>query len=206
MTTLLLIRHGDNDSLKKGTLAGRTPGIHLNDKGRQQAADLAQSLAKAPIKAIYVSPLERAGETAEPLATALGLQRQVRSGLVDGDFGEWQGQKLKTLHKHPLWKQVVSAPSRVRFPGGESFMEMQTRLVTEIDAICARHEKDLVAVVFHADPIKTVLTHYLGMPLDNFQRLMIHPGSVSILSVDPKRTLLLALNLIPPFQFQFPKK
>jgi len=200
MPTLLLIRHGENDFLRKGRLPGRLPDIHLNKHGREQAAALAESLKAAPIRAIYSSPLERAVETAEPLAQALGLAIQVRPGLLDTDVGEWEGLHLKKLRKLPLWKQVQELPSQVRFPGGESFLELQERLVREIDAIRRAHkQKDLLVVVFHADPIKLVLAHFLGLPLDNFQKLGVAAGSVSILVAGKSGGMLAALNLKPPF-------
>ncbi len=200
MPTLLLIRHGENDYLKKSRLPGRLPDIHLNKHGREQAAALAESLKAAPIRAIYSSPLERAVETAEPLAQALGLAIQVRPGLLDTDVGEWEGLHLKKLRKLPLWKQVQELPSQVRFPGGESFLELQERLVREIDAIRRAHkQKDLLVVVFHADPIKLVLAHFLGLPLDNFQKLGVAAGSVSILVAGKSSGMLAALNLKPPF-------
>lgn len=200
MPTLLLIRHGENDYLKKDRLPGRLPDIHLNEHGREQAAALAESLQAAPIRAIYSSPLERAVETAEPLAKALGLAIQVRPGLLDTDVGEWEGLHLRKLRKLPLWKQVQELPSQVRFPGGESFLELQARLVTEFDSIRQAHKpKDTLAVVFHADPIKLVLAHFLGLTLDNFQRLSVSAGSVSILVAGKSGGMLAGLNLRPPF-------
>lgn len=200
MPTLLLIRHGENDYLKKGRLPGRLPDIHLNEHGQEQAAELAESLKAAPIRAIYSSPLERAVETAEPLAQALGLAIQVRPGLLDTNVGEWEGLPLRKLRKLPLWKQVQELPSQVRFPGGESFMELQERVVREIDAIRLAHkQKDMLAVVFHADPIKMVLAHFLGLPLDNFQKLGVAAGSLSVLLISKTGGMLAGLNLRPPF-------
>ena len=200
MPTLLLIRHGENEFVRQGRLPGRLPDIHLNEHGQEQAALLAESLKKLPIRAIYVSPLERAIETAGPLAQALGLAIQPRPGLLDTDVGEWQGVQLKKLRKLPLWKQVQEQPSAVRFPGGESFLELQQRLVGEVDAILAAHkQKDMVAVVFHSDPIKLVLAHYIGLPLDSFQKLGVATGSVSVLMVGKTAGYLVALNLLPPF-------
>jgi probable phosphomutase (TIGR03848 family) len=201
MPTLLLIRHGENDYLKKGRMAGRLPDIHLNKHGREQSTALAESLKAFPIRAIYSSPLERAVETAEPLSQALGLPVQLCPGLLDTDVGEWQGLQLKKLRKLPLWKQVQRQPSQVRFPGGESFLELQERLVKEIDAIRLAHKpKDMLAVFFHADPIKLVLAHYLGLPLDNFQKLGVAAGSVSVLLAGKSGGMLAALNLKPPFE------
>jgi probable phosphomutase (TIGR03848 family) len=200
MPTLLLIRHGENDFLKQNRLPGRLPDIHLNEHGREQAAALAESVKAFPIKAIYSSPLERAVETAEPLAQSLGQPIHIRPNLMDTDVGEWEGLHLRKLRKLPLWKQVQEQPSQVRFPGGESFLELQERLVREIDAIRLAHkQKDMLVVVFHADPIKLVLAHFLGLPLDNFQKLGVAAGSVSILVAGKSGGMLAALNLRPPF-------
>ena len=202
MPTLLLIRHGENDFVKQERLPGHLPGIHLNEHGREQAAALAETLKKLPLRAIYASPLERATETAGPLAQALGLEIQLRPCLMDTDVGEWQGQLLKDLRKLPLWKRVQAQPSEMRFPGGESFLELQARLVREIDSIRRAHKpKELVAVIFHCDPIKLVLAHYIGLPLNSFQKLGVAPGSVSVLMIGRSRTYLAALNLRPPFVF-----
>ena len=200
MPTLLLIRHGENDFVKQDRLPGRLPGIHLNEHGQAQAAALAESLQKLPIRAIYASPLERAVETARPSSQALGLPVQLRPGLLDTHVGEWEGLLLKNLRKLPLWKQVQRQPAEVRFPGGESFLELQERLVTEIELIRRAHKpKELVAVVFHCDPIKLVLAHYIGLPLDGFQKLGVAPGSVSVLMLGKTGAHLAALNLKPPF-------
>ncbi len=200
MPILLLIRHGENDFLKQGRLPGHLPGIHLNKRGREQVKALAETLQTFPIQAVYSSPLERAVETAEPLAQALGLPIQLRPGLVDTDVGEWQGRQLRQLRKLPLWKQVQEQPSQVRFPEGESFLEIQERLVREINLICQMYkQKDMLAVVFHSDPIKLVLAHFIGLPLDNFQRLGVRAGSVSILVTGKSGGHLAALNLRPPF-------
>jgi probable phosphomutase (TIGR03848 family) len=200
MPALLLIRHGENDFVKQGRLPGLMPGIHLNKHGQAQAAALAESLKNLPIRAIYASPLERAMETAEPLAQALGLAIQLRPGLQDTDVGKWQGVQLKKLRKLPLWKQVQQHPSEVRFPGGESFLELQLRQVKEIDLIRLAHKpREMVAVVFHCDPIKLVLAHYIGLPLDGFQKFVVSPGSVSVLMLGKTGGLLAALNLKPPF-------
>ncbi len=204
MPTLLLIRHGENDYLKKNRLPGHRPGIHLNERGRQQAAELARSLSQLPIKAIYASPLERAVETAEPLAQALGLGIQIRPPLTDVDPGLWTGRSWKALHRTKQWKVIQHTPSQFQFPGGETFLQAQERIVAALIAISAAHKREMVAVVFHADPIKLAVAHYLGLPLDNFQRLTIHAGSVTVLKIGAPAARLLALNLIPPFSFPKP--
>ena len=196
MPVLLLIRHGENEYVKKGRLAGRLPGVHLNDTGRSQAQALADRLAKAPIKAIYSSPLERAIETAEPLASCLNLETIPRPGFLETDYGEWQGQTLKGLRRLKLWRTVQHAPSLARFPGGESFAECQTRVCQEIEWICSQHDaKDLVACVFHADPIKLAVAFYIGLPLDHFQRLSSAPGSITTLLIGETGSHLANLNV-----------
>ena len=204
MTTLFLIRHGENDYLKKNRLPGHLPGIHLNERGREQAAELARTLGQLPIKAIYASPLERAVETAEPLAQTLGLVIQIRPPLTDIDIGHWAGHSWKALGRTKHWKIIQHTPSQFQFPSGETFLQAQQRIVNALDAIAVAHKREMVAVVFHADPIKLAVAHYLGLPLDNFQRLTIHTGSVTILKIDALAARLLAINLIPPFSFPKP--
>ena len=199
MPTLFLIRHGENDALVRNILPGRNPGIHLNGRGQEQAAELARTLGRLPIKAIYSSPLERAVETAEPLAQSLRLRIRLRQNLTDTDVGEWTGRSWKTLSRTKLWKVIRETPSQFQFPGGETFVQAQERVTNALDAIVRAHGDELIAVVFHADPIKLAVAHYLGMPLDNFQRLSAHTGSVTILKMDGSGVKLLALNLSPPF-------
>lgn len=195
MPTILLIRHGENDYVKKGKLAGRLPGVHLNEKGRQQAQAVAERLAKAPIKAIYSSPMERAVETAQPLANALGLPVVQLPGLIETDFGEWQGQSVKKLSRQKNWKIVQSAPSLWRFPGGESFVDCQHRFCAQIEQLVKQHDaKDMIVIVAHADPIKLAVAYYIGLALDNFQRLGVSPGSITSLMLSETGAHLHALN------------
>jgi probable phosphoglycerate mutase len=207
MTILLLIRHGENEYVKTGRMAGRLPDVHLNERGQQQARELAEALAQAPIKALYSSPMERAVETAMPLAQKLELEINIQPGLVETNIGEWAGMELKAARKLPEWKIVQSTPSRFRFPGGESFLEMQSRLVNEIESIARLHKKDdVVACISHADPIKLIVAYYMGMPLDHFQRLGCDTASVTMLMLAETGAALLKLNQRPPFQFPLPEK
>ena len=206
MPLLLLIRHGENDFVKTGKMAGHTPGVHLNPRGQEQAAELGETLKNVPLAAIYSSPLERALETAEPIQRGREIQVQIRPGLIESYIGEWQGRAVAEVRKLPIWKMVQNQPSRFRFPGGESFQEMQTRVVNELEAIAAQHAaEEIVAVVFHADPIKLAVAYYLGMPLDNFQRIMIDTASVTFIHLAPEHVSLLKQNLRPPFKFPVPE-
>lgn len=205
MPLLLLIRHGENDLSKRGILAGRLPRVHLNERGREQAQGLAQSLARAPIKAIYSSPLERALETAEPIAKACRLTIQRAPGLIETNVGRWQGRSVRRLALTRHWRVVQQAPSRAVHPGGESIVQVQTRVVTALDAICAQHKpRDLIACVFHADPIKLAIAHYIGLPLDRFQRLACDAGSVSLLAIGERSAQLIWSNRQAPFDLRPP--
>ena len=205
MPIILLIRHGENDFVKKGIMPGRMPGIHLNDKGRTQAQALAEKLGQAPIKAVYTSPLERAAETAEYLVKALGQDAIIRPGLMETDCGEWQGKNHKSLRRLKAWRIVQSMPSLFRFPGGESFSECQARMVGEIEALRAQHEeKDIFVCVSHGDPIKLAVAYYLGLPLDHFQRLYTAPASITALHVGEMGSHLLTLNYDLTFNFSTP--
>ena len=193
-TRILLIRHGLNDYVTEHRLAGRTPGVHLNEEGLVQAAALAERLASASLAAIYSSPLERACETAAPLAERLALTLQLLDGVKETDCGEWTGQPLDALSKDELWQQVQGCPSLFRFPGGESFAEIQARVVVALDFVRVTHPGQTVAVISHADPIKLAAAFYTGMPLDLFQRLEIAPASISELAFVPCRPRLARLN------------
>jgi len=203
MPLLLLIRHGENDYVKTSKLAGRMPGIHLNERGQKQAQALGEALKDVPLKAIYSSPLERAMETATPIASARKLEILPEPDLMDTDIGSWQGKSINVLRLTKVWSIVQSAPSRFRFPEGESFVESQTRYVSALERMIRKHNKpqDIVAVVFHADPIKLAVSHFLGLPLDHFQRLSCDTGSLTALYVSASGANLLKLNQRPPFDF-----
>lgn len=202
MPLLLLIRHGENDYTKKHKLAGYTPDVHLNERGQTQAQALADALKEVPIKAIYSSPLERAMETAAPIAAARGLEVQAEAGLLETNVGKWQGRSLASLRLQKHWKVVQSAPSRAQFPEGETFYECQARIVAALDSISRKYKpQDVVACVFHADPIKLAVAHYIGLPLDHFQRLSCDTGSLTALYVGEAGANLIKLNQRPPFDF-----
>lgn len=205
MPTFLLIRHGENEYTRTGRLAGRLAGVHLNEKGRAQAQALANRLSSAPIRAVYSSPLERTLETAEPLARALNLEVVQRPALMETDLGEWQGQTLKSMARSKFWTQLQSTPSIVRFPGGESFVECQSRLCQELLDLAARHNPgEMVACVTHADPLKLAVAYFIGLPLDLFQRLSISTGSLTTLQIGEGPARLISLNVDTHFTFPLP--
>lgn len=206
MTILLLIRHATNDYVKEGRLAGRTPGVHINAEGQREADDMARRTAHIPIEAIYSSPLERAIDTANALAACHHLPVQIVQGLLEGHAGEWTGKKLSELNTTDTWKAIQTKPIGVKLPGGESIDEVQTRMVAAIEEIRAKHPDGIVAIVSHADPLKSVVAHYLNWDLNNFQRIAINPASVTVISVDDKSAALLRSNDTGPLpKFEKPK-
>jgi probable phosphoglycerate mutase len=193
-TTVLLVRHGTTPSTGK-VLPGRAPGLHLSDEGQRQAAAVAERLATLPrIDALYSSPLERARETAAPLARALGRRVTIERGLLECDFGDWTGAELKALMKLPEWTTVQRYPSGFRFPGGESFAEMQTRIVGAVQRLCERHPGGVVAAFSHADPIKAAVAHAMGTHLDLFQRIVISTCSVTAITYGASGPVVLTVN------------
>ncbi|MCP4140377.1 MAG: phosphoglycerate mutase [Chloroflexi bacterium] len=202
MTTFLLIRHGENEYVAKGRLAGRLPAVHLNENGKKQAQNLAKILAKAPIKAIYSSPLERCLETAQPLADALKLDIIPREGLLEIDFGHWQDKTLKSLRRRKLWEIVQKYPSRMEFPEGETFVNAQTRATQEIEALSKLHtQKEMIACFAHSDIIRLILAHYIGTPLDLFQRIMVSPASISTIRLGEMGVQIFNINQSISFNF-----
>jgi len=193
VTLLLLIRHGTNDWVH-GRLAGWTPGVHLNEEGRNQAIALATRLAILPLDAVYSSPLERTVETAQVIAAPRGLALRLIEGLGEVKYGEWQGAELKELYKHELWPGVQFYPSGTRFPNGETLGEAQVRMVAALDSLRAQHPNGIIAVVSHADIIKLAIAYYIGIHVDLFQRLEVSPCSLTALAFTSMGPRLLAYN------------
>lgn len=206
-TTILLIRHGENEYVATHRLAGRTAGVHLNAKGRGQADKLVNYLADQPLAAIYSSPLVRCIETAAPLAQARSLSIIEDSTFLEVDYGAWQGADLRELAKLDDWRKVQQTPSTFRFPGGESLREVQHRAVTGVEAVRNQHPNQVVAIFAHGDVIRTTLAHYLGIPLDLFQRIVIQTASVSVLSFHDGAPSILGMNFLadlPKFEIKPP--
>jgi probable phosphoglycerate mutase len=193
-TLVLLVRHGQTPTTG-AILPGRAKGLHLAEAGVAQAQAAASRIAKIKeVAAVYASPLERTRETARPIAAARGLKVQIHRGLLECDFGDWTGAKLNDLRKLPEWRTVQSYPSGFRFPGGESFPEMQTRMVGAIDELVARHPGQTIVAVSHADTIKAALAQALGTPLDLFQRIVVSPCSISAILYSAGGPAVLASN------------
>jgi probable phosphomutase (TIGR03848 family) len=193
-TLFLLVRHGQTPTTGK-LLPGRAPGLHLADTGLAQAQAAADRIAAmTKVDAIYASPLERARQTAAPIGKARGLKIHIDKGLLECDFGDWTGAELKTLMKLPAWNTVQRAPSTFRFPNGESFTEMQTRMVTALDRLRAVHEGGVVVCVSHADPIKAAVAHAMGTHIDLFQRIVISTCSVTAIAYTSGGPIVLTVN------------
>lgn len=193
-TTILMVRHGQTPTTGK-LLPGRAPGLHLADVGRQQAERAGERIAElTKVDAVYTSPMERARETAAPIGKAIGLRPKVVRGLVECDFGDWTGAELAKLMKLPEWRTVQKAPSTFRFPNGESFTEMQVRMVTTLDKLRVAHPGGVVVCVSHADTIKAAMAHALGTHLDLFQRIVISTCSISGIAWSTDGPVALTVN------------
>jgi probable phosphoglycerate mutase len=204
VTTICYVRHGSTPTTGK-VLPGRARGLHLSDAGRGEASDTASRFAGVAVAAVYTSPLERARETAAPITKAVGRAAVVDRGLLECDFGEWTGSELAKLAKLPEWRTVQRYPSGFRFPGGESFVELQSRLVETADRYRAKHPGEIVVAVSHADCIKAALASALGVPLDLFQRIMVGTCSTSIVAYGPAGPTVVAVNSYAPMGRLLPK-
>lgn len=194
VTTVLLVRHGKTPTTGK-LLPGRAPGLHLADDGVEQARRAAERIAELPrVDAVYASPLERARETAAPIGTATGNKVKIDRGLLECDFGDWTGAELNALMKLPEWRTVQKAPSTFRFPNGESFTEMQVRIISTLDKLRQQHPGGTIVCVSHADPIKAAMAHALGTHLDLFQRIVISTCSISAIGYTTDGPIALTVN------------
>jgi probable phosphomutase (TIGR03848 family) len=209
--TVILVRHGRSTANTAGVLAGRTPGVVLDEHGRAQAQALVERLAQLPLAVVVSSPLQRCRETVVPLAQARELEVTLDDRFIEMDYGEWTGRQLRKLLKEPLWKVVQAHPSAAVFPGGEGLAAMQARAVAAVrewDAkLAAEHGPQVLWLVCtHGDIIKAVLADALGVHLDGFQRIVANPCSVSAVTYTEIRPFVQRINdcgddlgsLVPP--------
>lgn len=192
MTTFLLIRHAAHDLLGK-RIAGRMPGVGLNPAGRAQAEQVVERVAAMGVEAVYSGPLERVRESAEPICQRLGLPLQIAEEFNEVDFGDWTNASFEELDGQPGWERFNSFRSQTAPPHGELMLEVQTRVVRKLHRLCGEHR--CVAVVSHGDVIRAALAHFLGIPLDLFQRLEISPASISVVELDGSSVRVLSMNV-----------
>ena len=193
-TIVLFVRHGLTPTTGK-KLPGRAPGLHLAPTGLAQAQAAGERIAgMGTVCAVYASPMERTQETAAPIAKSCGLRVRTHKGLIEADFGAWTGKNLSSLRKLPEWQSVQRYPSGFRFPKGESFSEMQTRMTGAVADLVAKHPGETIVAVSHADAIKAAIADAAGTPLDLFQRIVVSPCSVSVVMYTPTGPIVLSVN------------
>ncbi|MFV0315605.1 MAG: MSMEG_4193 family putative phosphomutase [Microthrixaceae bacterium] len=190
---VLLVRHGTT-ATTGSVLPGRARGLHLSEEGSAQAEAVAARIAEVKPTAVYASPMERTRETAAPISRAAGVRTRTSKGLIECDFGEWTGKKLSDLRRRKEWASVQRSPSVFRFPGGESFAEMSQRMWQQLAELASRHPGERIVAVSHADPIKAAVATASGVHLDNFQRTVISPCSVSAILLGPGTPIVLCVN------------
>lgn len=195
MPRIFFVRHAENDLLQNKILAGRTPAIHLNEVGKEHARYLARQFNGQTIRAIYCSPIERTLETAKPIAEAIGLKVDLADELMEIDFGDWQNTPYQILRENKLWQFVRKAPSLVRFPSGESYIEAQYRVCSFVDSLITQYnDEEQIICVTHADVIRLAIGFYIGLPLDMIKRLIISPASISLLVISNSSAQLIMMN------------
>ena len=193
--TILLVRHGENDLTETHKLAGRTPGVHLNAYGQQQAEALGKRLANRELHAIYASPLERTVETAQAIVQHhKNLTLKTDPRLLEADYGVWTGKKIKDLAKTDMWPVVQYFPSGAGFPEGETMYEMQARFISAINSLAGKHPGETIVIVGHADLIKGAIAHYLGVHFDLFQRIVVSTASITVISLGKMGPRVVTVN------------
>jgi probable phosphomutase (TIGR03848 family) len=196
MTTFYLVRHGLT-AHTGSRLSGWTPGIHLTEDGVAQAQAVADRLQEIQLEAVYSSPIERSLETARVVAESHGLDVRIRRALGEVRYGRWTNRSFKTLTRTKLWSTVQRWPSGARFPEGETLREVQARAVAEIERLREEHVREHVCCVSHADVIRLIAAYYLGLHIDLFQRLIVGPGSITVIGIENEGPRVLAINASP---------
>jgi probable phosphoglycerate mutase len=197
---LVLIRHAHSEANAAGILSGRLPNVHLSEKGLEQSEHLAVRLGNFPVSTLRISPMERCFETISPWINSIVLPNYpkfepvIDQELTEVDYGTWSGKKLAVLSKNKLWKTVQEAPSRMYFPSGEGIAQMQARAMTSVHEAVSTKAKGAAVIVSHGDVIKAIIASVLGMHLDEFQRIVIDPASISILDFSTTKPRVLLLN------------
>ncbi len=204
--TIVLVRHATTPATGK-RLGGWTPGVHLDEAGMAQAEGTSERLREVRVAAVYSSPLERTQDTARIIARPHGLRVRTRRGLGEVDFGEWTDKPLAQLRRRKLWQVVQATPSRMTFPGGESIRGVQARAVEATESLADEHVGETIVCVSHADVIKLIVAHHLGMPLDTFQRVVISPASITVLHLPAAgHPVLVVVNDTFPAALPLPTK
>ncbi|CAN2197914.1 phoE Broad specificity phosphatase PhoE and related phosphatases [Candidatus Nanopelagicaceae bacterium] len=197
---LVLIRHAHSEANAAGVLSGRLPNVHLSEKGIEQANNLARRLGAFPISEMRISPMERCFETVHPWINEFiipkfsNFEAVIDPDLTEVDYGTWSGRKLSVLSKNKLWKTVQESPSRMYFPSGEGIAQMQSRAMQSVHELVSVKKKGAAVIVSHGDVIKSIIASALGMHLDEFQRIIIDPASVSILEYSSIKPRVILLN------------
>lgn len=193
MIKILLIRHALTDSIGK-RISGRTPGISLNDEGRKQVVHLVESLNRLHIDILFSSPLERAIETASPIGESHGIKYIVSDEFTEIDYGAWTNLTIEEIKNAPTFRVYNSFRSITQIPGGEFPLDAQNRMLAAIGKLRRQYSGETVAIVTHADLIKSAIAFYLGMPLDMMHRIEISPASVSVIRIDDEYIQVMHLN------------
>jgi probable phosphomutase (TIGR03848 family) len=197
VTTFLFLRHGISDANEKGVLAGRLPDINLSTKGREQARQLVKHIEDLQVHRILVSPLDRCLQTVEPYLASSGKRFYFEKSFIEMNYGDWSGQKLKELSKTKDWKKVQSKPSEFVFPNGESFRNAQRRVLQQMNALAEKNPKKNILIVSHGDIIKLAICASLSMKLDDFQRIVVDPASITAINWEDNSKTLLYANRTP---------
>jgi probable phosphomutase (TIGR03848 family) len=196
MARIVLLRHAHSVANEKNLLAGRTPGISLSKTGKEQANNLIARLGAVKFDEVAISPLQRCRETIDPWLASSGAKDRivVDESISEVDYGDWSGKSLASLRRRSQWKVVQDFPSQMKFPGGESLLEMQGRALSGFYRLNAVKGKGPRLLVSHGDVIKSIVAHCLGMHLDQFQRLVIEPASLTIIDTDSGTSRLVRFN------------
>ena len=197
---LVLIRHAHSQSNASGVLSGRIPNVHLSAKGLKQAEQLSERLGSFPVAQLRISPMERCFETISPwLNTYAPKSNSKLEPITDPminevDYGDWSGKRLATLSRKKEWKTVQESPSRMYFPGGEGIAAMQARVMKSVHEVASLPDSKVAVFVSHGDVIKSIVASALGMHLDEFQRIIIDPASVSVIEYNSVKPRILLVN------------